>query len=50
MDDYRKIIITPVCDWITPPPVRRMKVIYRFQLFLFGLSCFALGYFVGSIL
>jgi len=50
MEDYRKVITTPIRDWIEPPPVRKMKVVYRLQLFLFGLSCFALGYLIGSYL
>jgi len=50
MEDYRKIYTTPVCDWIEPPPVRKMKVVYRLQLFVFGLSCFGLGFLLGSVL
>lgn len=50
MDDPRRIITTPICDWIEPPPVRKMKVVYRLQLFVFGLSCFALGFLLGGVL
>ena len=50
MEDYRKVITTPIRDWIEPPPVRKMKVVYRLQLFLFGLSCFGLGFLLGSVL